>query len=365
MTLTVPSWINKPADNPPEWLAAHSSGGEMSNGSFLIKSRHGQARVHSGAVVFEYAGTAYTCPPEDAPTMLAELKAACASPPPQDPGSLPPLSAREAGAAAGQRRFAAPKGRPPSIEMRHPDELFIDDSYQRSIDTGPSRALINRIAVEWDWRMCMPLVVSRREDDFYVIDGQHRLAAAKLRGDIPFLPCCVATYAGVADEAAMFVAMNRSRRAINRLDDFHAAKAGGDADTIAIAALIEGVGFTVSRRTGSAAWVPGEVAFTSAIAAVRRKHGDGVCTEALKMMADAFPDERLTAGSSIFTSICKLLITPPPAFDRDRLFKALLTFDMVGWASFLKGAKGGDDRERRLREMLLAAYEDAVAERSA
>lgn len=255
------------------------------------------------------------------------------------------------------------KGMPPSIENRHPGELRVDDSYQRSIDTGPSQALIDRIARSWDWRMCLPLVVSKRDDgSLYVIDGQHRLAAAQARGDIPFLPCCVSVYGSVADEAAMFVAMNRARRSINRLDDFHAAQAGGDDEALAITALVHGAGFTVSRKTGSATWVPGEVAFTSAIAAVRRKHGDGIVRDALQMMAEAFPDQRLTAGSSVFTAICRVLITPPERFDKDRLFYALLKFDMQGWADFLRGAKGGDDRAAKLREVLLLAYDEVTAE---
>lgn len=265
---------------------------------------------------------------------------------------------------------ASPKHQPargsmPSIEWVQLDRLQVDDSYQRSIDAGPSKVLIARIGREWDWRLCVPLMVSRRADGLFVIDGQHRLSGARLRDDVPQLPCCISVYAGPADEAAMFVAANRERRAMNRLDDFHAAQAGGDKDALAVAALIESVGFTVSRHTGSAAWALGEVAFTSAIAGVRRKHGDGVVRDALQAMADAFPDERLVAGSFIFTAICRVLVTPPKDFDRERLFKALLKFDMKGWASFIAQTKGGDTRASALREMLLAAYDDLAKEKAA
>ncbi|HVJ00631.1 MAG TPA: DUF6551 family protein [Sphingomonas sp.] len=372
----IPSWINKgqPRSEWPEWLIAHAATKPEPNGSFLLRTKHGQARVHMRAMVFERKGVAYTCDPSEAKALLAELDAADAPPP-----AVPPAKASQGAAgaavrravpkpteqrsAAPRRRFAPPKGMPPSIENRHPSELKIDDSYQRSIDTGPSRALIKRIASEWDWRMCMPLVVSKREDgSLYVIDGQHRLAAAQMRGDIPFLPCCVAVYAGVADEAAMFVAMNRARRAMNRLDDFHAAQAGGDADALAVTAMIEAVGFSVSRKTGSASWAPGEVAFTSAIGRARRRHGEQVVGDALRMMADAFPGQRLVAGSSIFTALVAVLTDPPADFDRARLERALRTFDMAGWASFLSESKGGTDRHKHLREMLMEAYVDAGRE---
>lgn len=264
---------------------------------------------------------------------------------------------------AGSKRWPAAKGNPPSVENRSPTELRLDDSYQRSTDNGASKALIKRIATGWDWRMCLPLVVSKRDDgSLWVIDGQHRLAAALLRGDIQFLPCCVGVYGSVADEAAMFVAMNRARKPMNRLDDFHAAIASGDSEAIEITKLITDAGFTVSRKTGSQSWRPGEVAFTSAISKVLRKHGAKVCADALRTMQEAWPGEVLNAGASMFTALTKLAISPPVGFDHDRLFRALRKRTQREWASFLNETKGGgDDRAAQLRQVLLMAYEEEGA----
>lgn len=288
-----------------------------------------------------------TLPPSPVSNAQKSRKSAVSTPPPSKASTTP-------------RKWPAAKGMPPSIENRNPAELNLDDNYQRSTDNGASRALITKIANGWDWRMCLPLVVSKRDDGtLWVIDGQHRLAAAKMRGDIPFLPCCVAVYGSVADEAAMFVAMNRTRKAMNRLDDFHAAIASGDGEAIVIARLITDAGFTVSRKTGSQSWVPGEVAFTSAIAKVLRKHGEKVCADALRTMAEAFPDEVLNAGASMFTALTKLAISPPEAYDPDRMFRTLLTRNQREWASFLNETKGGgDDRAMQLRQVLLMAYEE-------
>lgn len=368
----------------PEWLTPFVIPEKTEpNGSLLLRSRFGQMRMHVGYVavlvgthVYAYhasevqerlADILLESEPcihlaDDRQTLDGEAARADRSDDTDDVsyrarGQIPPAPAKPA--LKDDRRFAPTKGMPPSIENRHPSELRIDDSYQRSIDTGPSQALIDRIARNWDWRMCLPLVVSKRDDgSLYVIDGQHRLAAAQRRNDIPFLPCCVSVYGSVEDEAAMFVAMNRQRRQMNRLDDFHAAQAGGDEEATAIAAIIRSVGFTVSRKTGSATWVPGEVAFTSAISSVRKRHGDGVVRDALQMMADAFPDERLTAGSSIFQALCRIMVAPPEPLDSERLLRALLKFDMKQWAELLKGAKGGDHRAQVIREMLLLAYEE-------
>lgn len=272
----------------------------------------------------------------------------------------PQKSAVSTRPVAGSKRWPAAKGNPPSVENRNPSELRLDDSYQRSTDNGASKALIKRIATGWDWRMCLPLVVSKRDDgSLWVIDGQHRLAAALLRGDIQFLPCCVGVYGSVADEAAMFVAMNRARKPMNRLDDFHAAIASGDSEAIEIAKLITDAGFTVSRKTGSQSWRPGEVAFTSAISKVLRKHGAKVCADALRTMQEAWPGEVLNAGASMFTALTKLAISPPDGFDQGRLFRALRKRTQREWASFLNETKGGgDDRAAQLRQVLLMAYEE-------
>jgi hypothetical protein len=405
--MTLPSFINKgqPKTAWPDWLLKHAVGRPDDNGSFMIRTKIGKdedlrARVHKGAIVFERNGIAYTrADADEARRFIAELdeidrqaykdlpnrggeggeadiadmsddtdditrKLGGEVPPAPKPKPFKMRIVNPPKPKSAGRKFAAPKGNPPSIEMRNPGELRIDDSYQRSIDTGPSRALINRIANDWDWRMCLPLVVSKRDDGyFYVIDGQHRLAASNLRSDIPFLPCCVFVFENVAEEAKMFVAMNRARRAVNRLDDFHAAQASGNEDALAIKGLIEAVGFTVSRKTGSGAWAPGEVAFTSAIAKARRRYGDRLVMTALEIMAEAFKGERLVVGSPVFTGICGMLGDTELNPDRARLLAGVRTLDMPGWASLIAECRGGTDRNKHIRDFLLAAYSDAeVAE---
>jgi hypothetical protein len=437
-----PSWINKGRNDIAAWIKPKMVGRRDPNGTFVIHSRVGDAKVQSrvlvGHIVIDRDSVLYTCHPSEARDLLAELEAkdtgAYAALPknaghpgsklaeadvaprgddtdditrriravdlrsPESPrksaaepqksavsrvdlhakkiGRLAPPEIAQSTARKPQKsaispppdkrmsttpkRWPAAKGNPPSVENRSPSELHLDDSYQRSTDNGASQALIRRIANGWDWRMCLPLVVSKRDDGtLWVIDGQHRLAAAILRGDIPFLPCCVGVYGSVADEAAMFVAMNRARKPMNRLDDFHAALAGGDPEAAEVKQLIVGAGFTVSRKTGSQSWMPGEVAFTSAIAKVLRKHGEQVCAAALKTIADAFPGQVLNAGASMFTALTKLTLNPPETYDPERMFRTLRTRTQKEWAGFLSHHKGGgDDRAMQLREVLLMAYEE-------
>jgi hypothetical protein len=88
-----------------------------------------------------------------------------------------------------------PLGSLPVLQYCSPDQLLIDESYQRSLEAANSQTLIRRIAMHWDWGLCQPLFVARRADgSLYVVDGQHRLEAAKLRGDIWQLPCVVTSF---------------------------------------------------------------------------------------------------------------------------------------------------------------------------
>src|SRR3546814_1351725 len=97
------------------------------------------------------------------------------------------------------------------------------------------------------FRSCLPLIVSRRQGALYVIDGQHRYEAAKLRGDIRDLPIVLFDFDDPKAEAELFVQANRSRRSMGGLDDHHAAVVAGDSKALAINNVVGNAGLTVGR----------------------------------------------------------------------------------------------------------------------
>jgi hypothetical protein len=238
----------------------------------------------------------------------------------------------------------------------HTSELTVDQSYQRSIDNEGSRRLIASIASNFDWRLCAPLVVSRRADGSKVIiDGQHRWAAAVRRGDLLQLPCCLFTYASPKDEARMFIVANRARKPMNRLDDFNAALAAADEDALEILRLVTEAGLTIARNTSSTAWKPREVAFTSSIATALRRHGDAVVSAALTCIAEAYEGQSLTHGASIFGALIKVFAGPPKGFDPDRLVPVLRRFNMATLGEIVRDQKGGDARAIAVCTAIVAA----------
>lgn len=194
------------------------------------------------------------------------------------------------------------------LQYALPSQLMIDPDYQRSIDNGPSHSLIRKIAQHWDWALCLPLVVSRRSSgEMFVIDGQHRLAAARLRGDIKQLPCVVGEFASKADEAASFVHLNQQRRALGKLDIFKAALASGDSEARGISAALTEAGLVIAASTNPDSWKPGMLVNIGGIERAWRQIGPTRTRAALRLLSRAFDGEVMRYAGSIFPGLAALV----------------------------------------------------------
>lgn len=236
--------------------------------------------------------------------------------------------------ATSRLKVNPPLGQLPVLQYCAPDQLKIDDSYQRSLEAAASQTLIRRIAVHWDWGLCQPLFVARRADGgLYVVDGQHRLAASMLRDDIWQLPCVVSSFATAADEAASFVALNQQRRPLNRLQLYRAAVAGGDQEAIAIQNALEATGLWIGSSPTLTMQKPGALACVSALEKCLRGHGSGVLVAALDVMSQSFKGQVLRYSGTLFPGIAAIVAqetTANPSFADGERF--LLMTEMIGGA---------------------------------
>lgn len=356
----------------PDWVPQHMAGGIEANGTFALETEVGRARVHPGNVVIEHSGSVWVRTVEDAVDFIEGLKLG-AEPTITNVG---PGKIRQFGTSkttksragkghpkTGDRRlrYDPPVGSLPSIEWIHLNRLSVDSAYQRSTDNEASRRLIASITAKFDWRLCAPLVVSRRsEDTLTIIDGQHRWMAASRRDDIPHLPCCIFRYENRQEEARMFILANRARKPINRLDDYYAALAAADEDALEMQQIVTDAGLSIARNTSSTAWRPGEVAFTSSIANAIRRFGPAIASAVLTNMAEAFPGQKMTHGGAIFGGLVRIMSRPKPDFDPDRLLSALQTRTADEWGAFAVGLKGGDMRIVALHDAIMDAYDKQI-----
>lgn len=104
-----------------------------------------------------------------------------------------------------------------------PLELMkIDYSYQRVVTKN-----VNYLTKKWNKDECDPLIVSFRDNAFYIIDGQHRYYAAKAN-NVESLLCVIRTGLTRKMEAGIYVKMNTSRKPLKPIDTFKANLINGD-----------------------------------------------------------------------------------------------------------------------------------------
>ena len=206
--------------------------------------------------------------------------------------------------ATSRLKVNPPLGVMPTLQFCLLGQLQVDEAYQRSLAVPGSQTLIRQIAMFWNWDLCQPLVVARRDDGaLFVVDGQHRLAAARLRSDIPQLPCVIASYASTADEAASFVALNQQRRPLNALDIFRATVAAEDDVALAVVAALADHGLSVAPHWNCSSWKPGMVSNVAAIAAAWRRDGPELTRLALRVMSLAYPGQVLQYCGTVFGGV--------------------------------------------------------------
>lgn len=269
-------------------------------------------------------------------------------------------------------KYAPPLGTLPVLQYALPSQLKIDPTYQRSIDNSPSQRLIRNIATHWDWSLCLPLVVSRRPatGEMFVIDGQHRLEAARLRRDIQQLPCVIVEMTDRADEAASFVHLNQRRRPLGKLDIFKAAVSSGDSQSAAIAHALTDAGLRVAPHMNIATWKPGMVGNIGGIEQAWRRYGATRTRAALIVLGKAFDGQVIRYGGTIFPGLAALVATLTEK--RDPLIwmkgeEADMLAEMIGetsqdeWRQGMNQARA-DDPNMKFADASVSVIADAWAE---
>jgi hypothetical protein len=137
--------------------------------------------------------------------------------------------------------------------------------------------------------LCQPLDVSVRStreygDQYYVIDGQHRLEAARIRG-VAHLPCVIYRDLTSEDEARLFVQLQQNRRALGSIDLFWAMFHSGEPSAIRIVELCAKNGFDIARKLGDNA--NNKIACVSAMQRVYR-YSEGTLDETLRVLRDTW-----------------------------------------------------------------------------
>lgn len=356
---------------PADWVQTYMVDSVVAaDGSFTIDSPDGPIKVERSHAVFEFAGQAHACAvrlvQEKLKQIAGDHPAVASLPEPKRQHQTAPRPRVAIGDKPLKLRPII--GTPPAPQFLPIGNLQVDDTYQRSIEGGASQTLIRKIAETWDWRLCLPLLVSRRSWEngaIFVIDGQHRMEGAALRGDIPHLPAVVFDFDDPKAEADLFIQANRSRRAMSKLDDFHAAVVAGEAKLLAVNDVVTAAGLVVGRIQAWQYWKPGEIVFVTAIQRALSAHGKDVAVQALSMIARAFDGTVLTGMGPVFEGLCTIITDRAKAgnpIDAALMEVVLAEVGIAGWKEAFEGTDTGPERSEAMLRAITAAYAEAEAE---
>jgi len=143
------------------------------------------------------------------------------------------------------KRFAwTPLSNSGRLEWHDKNLLNVDHTYQRR---NICNARVLDIAGAFSWMFFGVLCVAKRPDGTYwCFDGQHRLLAARKRGDeIQDVPCWVFDVVELKDEAKAFVGTNTIRGAMASIEKFRGSLVAEDETALEVAAMLERIGYAI------------------------------------------------------------------------------------------------------------------------
>jgi hypothetical protein len=230
------------------------------------------------------------------------------------------------------------------IETRRLDLLTTDPEVQRPLDD----VRVNKIAKGFRWEAFGVPVVSRRPDGKEVVlDGQHRIAAARTAG-FSSTGCRVLVYTGLSreQEAEMFRLLNDTKHP-TALDLFLVALIERRPEEMEINSIIEDHGLKVVRS--------GDRAF-KAVAAARAVYNLGPDTlrRTLHILTSAWGVNALAVDSRLVHGVGRVAFRYNGAIDARRM--------TVNLAKYAGGAAGVIGAARQLHSIRSVPVTEAVAD---
>ena len=249
-------------------------------------------------------------------------------------------------------------GAPPSLEQVPIDRLHVDPAYQRATDTPLSRRIIAGMVREWKWALCQPLVVSRRIDGLlFVIDGQHRLAGARARGDLPYLPCVILSSLDLAGEARAFVGLNTEHQRLSQADKFNGMLAFGDPDAQRVSALLEATGWRIVRSTNTQGMKPGDLTCAPMLVRELKWSSEEIVRHALVALRTGYPGTPISNISNMLQALIQLF-KRHTGHDPVQVAEVLALRPPVAWAKLGNDLCARDSGLTRIKGLTRAIHNE-------
>ena len=101
---------------------------------------------------------------------------------------------------------------PPRLDWIAVEATVVDHKYQRTLRSKASQKSIARIRDHFDWLRFGAVVLASNGDGTYVVvDGQHRIEAARQRPGLNKVPAVIVEAETLKEQASAFIGVNRDR----------------------------------------------------------------------------------------------------------------------------------------------------------
>jgi hypothetical protein len=204
-------------------------------------------------------------------------------------------------------RAASDPGPRPELAWLPVERLIVDARFQRDAGSRRSRKHVERIAVNFRWSRFQAILVAQADHGWSIIDGQHRVAAAKMCG-FDLVPAVVIAQADLCEQAQSFVWANRDRLTVSPQAAYHAQFAAGEPEAVVIDRLCHAAGIAILPYHIGANSVPaGKTTAIQAITACLRKHGEEIAGTAISIVASTWSDHAGALRAPFFTVVAETL----------------------------------------------------------
>ena len=203
-------------------------------------------------------------------------------------------------------------GVPPESTFVNVNLIDVDRQYQRAL----REVLVNRILRKFQWSRFGAIVLAKKNGGrFMVVEGQHRVEAAKRHPDINAVPAVVFEFASLEEEAKSFVGINRDRQAVSSVDRYWAAVTAGNPTALHVAAILKKAECDIVREHGAAQ--PGHTHAVTALERSIKNFGDEATVRALRILCATWPDDKDALRGTLITAVAGLVRFNPKLVDAD------------------------------------------------
>ncbi|WP_319533396.1 DUF6551 family protein [uncultured Cohaesibacter sp.] len=211
----------------------------------------------------------------------------------------------------------------PRLAWVNVDLIMTDNNYQRDLVS----ARVKKILKSFSWRYFQPVTLAPKSDGTYaVLDGQHRVEAAKLHPTVSEVPASIIEASCVRDEADTFVKVNTERSSVSTIDRFWAGLVASDDDALSVQRVVTAANCQIAPATGVL-----KPRMTNAVGAVSRairNYGDKAVIDTMKTICAAWPEDGKALKGTIITGLSRVLRANPDA-DLDHITHVLKDQDMA------------------------------------